>query len=422
MGPDVSVGASPIRILIFQPYAQREGHFAMYTTYTCQALAELGHDVTLVTTRLDTKPYLSGEAKFRRIEAGQSRLLQFQKRGTLLEGLVRGLSIIWDNSRVLFRLLRIARTDRFDVVHFFDYEPLSTAALLRLFSRRGGRRLPPLFLVLHAPDTSLQGHANPLYKLYGRLARPLLKRIVTGYVTAITVHGAWQPGELEGLLGLAAGKPSLIPVSHGAILHGQPPSRDEARRILGLPYSGIVFLSFGMLRKDKGIDILIEAMGRVKGDCKLLIAGLPFDWTEEAVREMIRAHGCESRIVADLRYIPQDRIIYYFSAADAVVYPYRAGHMGAVGSLNTVLAFGKPVIASEVRELAVLFRESHTGILTEPENAESLRRGIEQFLSLTPLEREIMAENGRRLAADDSWTAVAKRFSEIYQAYSSSIQ
>jgi glycosyltransferase involved in cell wall biosynthesis len=407
-----------MNLLAFQPYIEREGHFGYYTTYVCQGLASEGHRVTLVTTRLVTGKFLSAPPKFQIVETGASGLATFRRRGAALEGLIRGLSLIWDNVRVLFRLLRLLQTESYDAVQFFDYEPITTYLLLGFGSTFFRRRVPSLFFIVQAADPSLQGHTNLLYQLYGKLARPALKRLLSRYAKAILADGLWRPGELEPLMGLTIGVPPLVSVPHGAILEDKPRPRDKARSALGLKYDGPLLLFFGMLRKDKGVDLLIEAMGKVKGECKLLLAGMPFDLNEEAVREMLRVHNGTDRIETDLRYIPQERIADYFSSADAVVFPYRSNYKGTVGPLNTVLAFGKPVIGSRVRDLAVYFHETPIGILAEPDSAASLTKAIEQFLSLTPAQRETLAENGRRLSEKYSWAGLAKRFSEVYNTFS----
>lgn len=407
-----------MKILAFQPYGQREGHFGYYTTYVCHALALQGHRVTLVTTRLDTGRFLSAPPRFEIVETGAGSLADFRKRGAALEGLVRGLSMIWDNVRVLRRLLRFARADRFDAVHFFDYDPVSVYGLLWIRSRLFRQTMPPLFFTVQAADPSLQGHTNLLYHLYGRLSRPMLRRLLSRYAKAILADGLWRPGELEGLMGLTIGAPPIVSVPHGAILEDKPRPCGTARSALGLKYDGPLLLFFGMLRKDKGVDLLIKAMGKVKGECKLLLAGMPFDWSKGVVRTMIREQGCNEKILTDLRYVPQEKVADYFSAADAVVFPYRSHYMGTVGPLNTVLAFGKPVIGSRVRDLAVYFQETRIGIPAEPDSVASLTEAIEQFLSLTPQQRETLAENGRRLAEKFSWAGVAKRFSEVYTSFS----
>ena len=406
-----------MNILIFEPYADREGHFGIYTSQIAQELSLRGHAVTVVTSHLDAKRYLSSEPRFRIIETGKGFFARSGGRSSRLRSALRGLGLILDNARVLLRLLRLCRNRRYDVIHFFDCEPVSTVVLLSASSILFGLRPSPLFIVVHAPDPSYQGHGNILYRLYSKGSRPMFKKLVSGFATAITAHGTWRPGELEALLGLQDSPVPILPAPYGTVVQEKPPSRTEARTSLGLSYDGIVLLFFGMLRRDKGVEILIEAMGRIRGDCRLLLAGTPFDWDAEGIRALIRAHRCEDRIVTDLRYIPEEATGRYFAAADALILPYRSHYMGAAGPLKTAFGFGLPVIASRVRDLAHHLEAAPIGIPVVPDSVESLQEAIEKFLALTPSQRMDLSENSRRMADSCSWEVVSKRFLEIYRPF-----
>jgi glycosyltransferase involved in cell wall biosynthesis len=171
-----------------------------------------------------------------------------------------------------------------------------------------------------------------------------------------------------------------------------------------------------MLRKDKGIEFLLEAAGHLRADCKILIAGMPFDWDADGIHRMIQKYHCEDRVLTALGYIPEEAIPDYFAAADGLVLPYMKHYMGAAGPLKTALGFGKPVIATKVRELSEFLGMSPIGIAVDPEDADSLKEGIERFVSLPLVRKREMSENSRRLAGTCTWTVVAERFSEIYQS------
>jgi glycosyltransferase involved in cell wall biosynthesis len=245
----------------------------------------------------------------------------------------------------------------------------------------------------------------------------MLRRLLSTCATAITAHGSWPRGELEQLLGIQQSGRAVLTVPYGARLRNKIPARDIARKALGIDYGGTLLLFFGMLRKDKGIEFLLQAAGRVRADCKILIAGMPFDWDADEIHRMIRKYHGEDRVLTALGYIPEEAISDYFSAADALVLPYMKHYMGAAGPLKTALGFGKPIIATEVRELSEFLKMSPIGIAVDPENADSLKEGIERFVSLPPSRKEEMAGNSRRLAGMCTWTVVAERFSEIYQSF-----
>lgn len=403
-----------MKILIFEPFAQPEGHFGTYTAKICQELSIMGHSVTLVTTHLDVSQYLDTAPAFKIIAIKQRSKTGGGGRTETLKSTFRGLALILANLRVLLRLLSVYRKNRFDVVHFFDYELLSTVLLLKLFQVFLRLRLNPLFIVVHAPDPSLQGHKNFLYTLYGKLSRPMRKNLLSNYPKVITAHGTWESGELERLLGLSSSHQAIVSVPYGTEIVLNPPSREDARKKLGIAYNGILLLFFGMLRRDKGIELLIEAMGKVEQECILLLAGMPFDIKEEEVQNLVEVNHCQDRILLHLHYIPDMDIPHYFAAADALILPYRSFYMGAAGPMKTGFGYSKPIIASRVRDLAYHMDAAAIGISMAPDRSDSIKEAIESFLRLPVSTRKEMSENSASLAEGCSWTVVAKHFSDIY--------
>ena len=252
--------------------------------------------------------------------------------------------------------------------------------------------------------------------IFDKQTRPMFRRLLTRYADVVTAHGSWPPGELEHALEIKNNGQKIRFVPYGTILPEAPPSKEEARKKLGLPLDLTLLLFFGMLRKDKGVEPLIETMGRIQGNLRLLLAGAPFDWSQEEILSMIRKYGGEKKIDPVLKYIPEEDIPYYFVAADALILPYSKDYIGAAGPLKTALAFGLPVIATRVRELDETMKKGRIGLAAEAENAESLKEAIDRFLSISTAERIEMGENGRRLAKGCSWRVVAEQFSEIYSS------
>ena len=74
-------------------------------------------------------------------------------------------------------------------------------------------------------------------------------------------------------------------------------SRDEARRRLGLPLDGLVFLHFGAIRAYKGLDLLLDAFSvtRVRAKC-LLVAGRYAALTSKAAGLIVFGSHCSSAL------------------------------------------------------------------------------------------------------------------------------
>jgi glycosyltransferase involved in cell wall biosynthesis len=94
---------------------------------------------------------------------------------------------------------------------------------------------------------------------------------------------------------------------------------------------------------------------------------------------------------------PSDSMEKIYSAVDCVVLPsYREG---MPRSLLEAGAMGLPVVATDVPGCRNIVKDGFNGLLCEARNTESLQTALLRMLMMTPAERAIMGENGRRLVA-----------------------
>ena len=186
------------------------------------------------------------------------------------------------------------------------------------------------------------------------------------------------------LSGPAGNKVHVLP--HGMDEPLDASDKEGARRRLNLSPNETVFLLFGGLRKDKRIDLALEA---IKGfpSCRLVIAGEACDYDAAAVQELIRTRGCGNSVSTEIRYVDEDRMHDYFLAADAVILPYAADFQGQSGILTKACSHGKCVIASDVAAVGKTVREAGIGLVVEPESANKLKEAIHTFLLLKPEHR-----------------------------------
>jgi glycosyltransferase involved in cell wall biosynthesis len=124
-------------------------------------------------------------------------------------------------------------------------------------------------------------------------------------------------------------------------------SKLEARRTLGLPEQGTILLFFGIVRPYKGLNLILDALHRLKNEAikpYLVVAG---EFWEDltAYESQIADLGLIDQIHIENRYIPNEEVDHYFSAADILVAPYVGGTQSGVVSLG--FGFGIPMIVSE---------------------------------------------------------------------------
>ena len=178
-----------------------------------------------------------------------------------------------------------------------------------------------------------------------------------------------------------------------------PFSRDRSVRTL---------LALGQTRRDKGLDILLEALDGVKADFRLVVAGAPVDFDEAFIRE--KTAGYADKVRLDLRFLPQEVMRGYLKEADYIVLPYRRVFDGASGPLTEGVGYEKPIIGPDCGSLGEIIREHHIGYTFPCESAEGLRKCIEKALS----ERFAYDETAKRYREYLSPERFKREYAELY--------
>jgi glycosyltransferase involved in cell wall biosynthesis len=171
-------------------------------------------------------------------------------------------------------------------------------------------------------------------------------------------------------------------VAHPLYDHfGEKVDKAAARAALKLPADGKLLLFFGFIRRYKGLDLLLEAMGdpRVRElQIRLLVAG-EFYENETPYQQLIQKYGLQDALLLHTHFISDEQVHYYFSAADAVVLPYRAATQSGIAPM--AYHFERPMLATRVGGLPETIPDGKAGLLCEPDGA-SLAGAILEFYRL----------------------------------------
>jgi glycosyltransferase involved in cell wall biosynthesis len=306
-----------------------------------------------------------------------------------------------------------------DVVHFqwLTVQPLDIHLLPRRQPRDSKARPPGPRLVLTAHDV-LPREPRP-----GQLAaqRRLYERF-----DAVVVHSEHGRGRLLGL-GVDPARVHVIP--HGALTHlatprafthlaapsTAPPMGGQAERSVGTlsgpppDVAGPVVLFFGLLRPYKGLDVLLRAWRgmRSRPPAELWIVGMP----RMDVTRLLADPPPNVRFVP--RFIPDTELPAYFTRADLVVLPYLEADQSGV--LFTALAFGKPLLLSDVGGFPEVATTGAARTVSAGD-AAALGEALRELLA-DPAALSAMAKRARAAAAGPySWDAIAQRTLELYRS------
>lgn len=281
------------------------------------------------------------------------------------------------NLRLLRDVLARIREHRPDVVHF-----LGDATLWLNLALPFLRHLPKLVTIhdVHLHPGDVQSRRVP------RLTVHQLRRSAD----LLIVHGADQQRQAMAQLGRPAGEVRVLP--HPALLrYARLAARDGLERRPGGPPS---VLFFGRLMRYKGLPHLLEAWPAVAASlpgARLVLAGSGPDapWLEQATL------GLPGVALVDRR-LDDRATAQAFLDADLVVLPYIEASQSGV--LALAAAFGRPVVASEVGDLAATVRATGMGLLVPPGDPPALAAALLRALA-DPDERARLAAASTAAAA-----------------------
>ena len=159
---------------------------------------------------------------------------------------------------------------------------------------------------------------------------------------------------------------------------GKAISKTEALEKLGLDKSYNYLLFFGIIRKYKGLDTLLEAMANEKVKAqklKVIVAGEFYD-DDTPYFDLIKKHQLENSVVLVNQFIPDEEVVNYFCAADMIVQPYK--HATQSGVTQIAYHFNKPMLVTNVGGLSEMVPHQKVGYVTAS-NPKSVADAILDF-------------------------------------------
>ena len=157
--------------------------------------------------------------------------------------------------------------------------------------------------------------------------------------------------------------------------YGERMTKEEACEVLGLDARKDYMLFFGLVRAYKGLDLLLDAFGKVKEqlpNLQLIIAG-EFYEDEEKYRTQIVDLGLTERVIVRNEFVPDGDLRKYFGAADLIVQPYKTATQSGV--TQVAFHFEKPMLVTNVGGLGEIVHDHKMGYASEPK-AESIAEDL----------------------------------------------
>ncbi|CAB4980453.1 MAG: glycosyltransferase [Actinobacteria bacterium] len=282
-------------------------------------------------------------------------------------------SISWGVSRAATYIGRararhsVLKEETFDVAHVIYLNPFVDWLALRRLAQR-----VPLVSTVH----DVTPHQRRMPK---RVEHSILARQYANAGTLV-VHHDWVAERLSSEFEVDPARINYIPLP---VLPPPLVVEDQGVGDEGVGDQGVgdgvpEILFFGTLRRNKGADVLLEAIRLLpkEQEFRLVIAGKGFAEVEQLVRD---AASRDKRIVAEIGYATAARKAALYARCSVNVLPYTSFESQSA-VLQDAYANSTPLIVSDVGALGSTVRSEGTGWVVPPSDANALAEAILESL------------------------------------------
>ena len=257
---------------------------------------------------------------------------------------------------------------------------------------------------------NLYPHDSALYEL-----DRLVRLGITSSADSVIVHCEHAREQLRRHFFRAQG---VFTIPHGNFIDAYPNTltRAEARSRLGIDRRTFVYLFFGTVRANKGVEKLVEAFRQLPGDdCLLLLAARIASEYGDAVAQ--RACEADPRILVHRSsFYRNEEFQLFYNAADIAVLSFT--DILTSGSAITALSLGCPVLVPAIGCLPELVTPQ-IALTYDPSQPQALLQALEAA-------RRHDLASCRSLAIarmrDLDWGDIARRTLQVYRSPQPSFQ
>jgi glycosyltransferase involved in cell wall biosynthesis len=222
--------------------------------------------------------------------------------------------------------------------------------------------------------------------VHSRMARNSLEEAGLPRQKLAVVYNGYAPSEMEPYL-----------------------TRADARAILKFDPEQPVVCYTGHLRKNKGLESIIETARLTPEIRYILVGGTPDD------RQILEARLTSEtlRNVDCLGWYPSSELHRFLYAADILIIPPSARPLTVYGrtvlpmKIFTYLAAGRPIVGPKLPDLEEIFQDGKQARLVEPDNPQATAEALRQILR-SPELAEAMSQACLTIRPQFTWQERAK--------------
>jgi glycosyltransferase involved in cell wall biosynthesis len=379
------------------------GGVAMYNYYLSRALVQLGHRVTVISSRASadapSQEEVDGVDVHRLLTRHPYRLHRLPFIGRYM----RSIQELLYSYRVARRLRRLMAVDTPDVVEFAEVRGEGFAYL-----RRQDR--VPVVVRCHTPTFVLRRYHRPDEMPYDTSLTEWMEKAAIRRADALTAPSRDMAETVARDCGLAAGRINVIPNALDVDLFS-PDGPAEGKR------DEVTVLHVGRLDRVKGIGVLARAIPSVverAPDVQFVFIGAARSDHETATWGRRLARAGEEQVTI-LGFLEEAEMRVWYQRADMAVVP-SLNYESFSYTCAQAMAAGLPVVASRIGGIPETLDHGASGLLVEPGNVKALADALVRLVKEPNLSRNLGKAGQHKAAYEFDASRVGRQMLEVYHS------
>ncbi len=177
-------------------------------------------------------------------------------------------------------------------------------------------------------------------------------------------------------------------IPHGPFRYPMPQaSAQQLRARLTVPEGATLLLSFGHIRNNKNLQLMLKAMAQLP-HIWLLVTGPEATAGQQPsalYRQLASQLGVADRCRWQVGYQSPEQVADAFTVADAVLLTYSASFHSASGVMHLAAHYRKPLIASAgASALVDTVQRFGLGVVVPADDTDALQQGLRQLITAPP--------------------------------------
>ena len=243
-----------------------------------------------------------------------------------------------------------------------------------------------------------------------------ISKFIYKLTDVILTHNEFSKEEIVKIAPLLKNNIHIVPHGNYTPFIKIREDKSKSRAKLDLPQDKTILLFFGMIKKVKGLEVLLKSMRKVidkNPDVVLLIAGKPWENDFSIYQKIIDENSLSENVILHKKFIDYEDVEHYYCSSDLVVLPYKKIYQSGV--LMMTLSYERPALVSDLPPLKEVITDNENGFLFASENEEDLTDKILKIISDKDNLEKVRLKGIETVNTKYGWDEIGRLTKKAYQ-------